>query len=158
MPEEAEEANQVLDKVFVGLCENYLGDLPDNYFDAIYFNDVLEHLFDPYSLLGKLKSKLSPNGVIISSIPNMRYHNEIYNLLIKKDWKYEQHGIMDFTHMLFFTQKSIRKMYEDAGSFMKINEGINRTKSIRPYLFNIPFFFTQMDIFYLQYATVAQIK
>jgi predicted SAM-dependent methyltransferase len=153
-----EEANQVLDKVFVGLFENYIDDVPDNYFDAIYFNDVLEHLFDSYSLLGKLKSKLSPNGVIISSIPNMRYHNEIYNLLIKKDWKYQQHGIMDFTHMRFFTQKSIRRMYEDAGYEVKINEGINRTKSIRPYLFNIPFFFTQMDIFYLQYTTVAQIK
>jgi hypothetical protein len=88
----------------------------------------------------------------------MRYHNEIYNLLIKKDWKYQQHGIMDFTHMRFFTQKSIRRMYEDAGYEVKINEGINRTKSIRPYLFNIPFFFTQMDIFYLQYTTVAQIK
>lgn len=158
MPEEAEEAKKILDTVFVDLCENYVDDLPNNYFDTIYFNDVLEHLFDPYSLLGKLKSKLFPKGVIISSIPNMRYHNEIFNLLINKDWKYEQHGIMDFTHMRFFTQKSIRRMYEDAGYDVKINEGINRTKSLRRYLFNIPFLFTQMDIFHLQYATVTQLK
>lgn len=132
MPDEAEVAKKIMDKVFVGLCENFIDNLPDNHFDAIYFNDVLKHLFDSYSLLNKLKSKLLPKGVIISSIPNMRYHNEIFNLLVKKDWKYEQHGIIDFTHLRFFTGKSIRRMYEDAGYVVKINEGINRTKSIRP--------------------------
>ena len=155
MPDEAQKAEKVLDKVFTGMCETFIDDLPDNYFDAIYFNDVLEHIFDPYSLLEKIKSKLSANGVVISSIPNMRYHNEMKMLLFKKDWKYAQYGIMDFTHMRFFTGKSIKRMYVEAGYKVKINEGINRTKSIKPYLYNILFLFTQMDIFYLQYATVA---
>ncbi|WET03544.1 class I SAM-dependent methyltransferase [Flavobacterium sp. YJ01] len=155
MPEEGKEAEKVLDRVFIGKCEDFINDLPDNYFDAIYCNDVLEHLFDPYSLLKDLKSKLSNKGVVISSIPNIRYHNQFKMFLFSKNWKYQDHGIMDFTHMRFFTGKSIRRMYEDAGYLVKTHEGINKTKSLKPYLFNILFLCTQLDIFYLQYATVA---
>lgn len=155
MPEEGKEAEKVLDRVFIGKCEDFINELPDNYFDAIYCNDVLEHLFDPYSLLKDVKSKLSNKGVIISSIPNIRYHNQFKMFLFSKNWKYQDHGIMDFTHMRFFTGRSIRKMYEDAGYLVKRHEGINRTKSLKPYFFNLLFLFTQLDIFYLQYATVA---
>lgn len=155
MPEEGEKAKMVLNKVFIGMCEDYIHDLPDNYFDAIYFNDVLEHMYDPYALLKLIKNKLSDKGVVISSIPNIRYHNQFKMFLIDKDWKYEQHGIMDFTHTRFFTGKSIERMYKEAGFAIKKHEGINRTKSLKPYLYNLLFLFTQMDIFYLQYATVA---
>lgn len=158
MPNEAEEAKKVLDKVFVGKCEDYIDDLPDNYFDAIYFNDVLEHLFDPKTVLALLKLKLKPNGIIISSIPNMRYHNVFFDYLIKKDWEYRNHGVLDFTHLKFYTKKSITRMYEDAGYEVVVNEGINRTRSLKPYLYNLLFLFTQMDIFYLQYGTVAKKK
>ena len=158
MEAEAEIASKVLDKVLSGECEKHIDDLPDNYFDAIYFNDVLEHLVDPYTVLKKLKSKLSPNGIVISSIPNVRYHNTFLRLLIKKDWKYEDYGVMDFTHLRFFTEKSIIRMYVDAGYSIKISEGINKSKSIKPYLYNIPFLFTQLDIRYPQYATVATVK
>lgn len=158
MPNEAEEAKSILDKVFVGKCEDYIDDLPNNYFDAIYFNDVLEHMFDPRTYLALLKDKLKPNGIIISSIPNMRYHNVFYNFLIKKEWQYEDYGTLDFTHLKFYTQKSIKRLYEEAGYEVVVNEGINRTRSLKPYLYNIPFLFTQMDIFYLQYATVARKK
>ncbi|MRX70386.1 Ubiquinone/menaquinone biosynthesis C-methylase UbiE [Flavobacterium resistens] len=155
MPEEGKEAKKVLDRVLIGKCEDLLNDLPDNYFDAIYFNDVLEHLFDPYSLLKEIKRKLTDKGVVISSIPNIRYHNEFRSFLFKKDWKYEQKGVLDFTHMRFFTGKSIQKMYKDAGYVVNTHEGINKTKSLKPYFLNILFLFTQLDIFYVQYATVA---
>ena len=51
MEKEAIIAKEIVDKLFIGNCEKYINDLPDNYFDAIYFNDVLEHLADPYSVL-----------------------------------------------------------------------------------------------------------
>jgi 2-polyprenyl-3-methyl-5-hydroxy-6-metoxy-1,4-benzoquinol methylase len=158
MSEEAKQAQDVLDKVFVGPCENYITGLPDHYFDAIYMNDVLEHLVDPYTVLEILKSKLAPNGVIISSIPNVRFYRTFSRVLFAKDWKYEGHGVMDKTHMRFFTGKSIRRMYEDLGYTILLQEGINKTKSIKPLLFNIPFLFTQMDIRNVQYATVATVK
>lgn len=156
MPNEAAGAAELIDKVFTGTCEEHLEALPANYFDVIYFNDVLEHMVDPYQVLKDLKSKLSPNGVIISSIPNMRYHSALSALLFKKDWKYDTHGIMDFTHLRFFTKKSIVRMFEEAGYQIDVCEGINRTRSIKPILYNVLTLFTQRDIFYLQYATVAK--
>lgn len=150
------EAEKILDKVFIGPCENFLDELPDTYFDVIYCNDVLEHLVDPYSVLAALKYKLSEKGVVISSIPNIRYHYAFKQVWLKKNWEYEGHGIFDKTHMRFFTKKSIAKMYTDQGYTIVSHKGINRTRSLKPYLYNIPFFFTAMDMFYLQYATVAR--
>ncbi|MEL0457066.1 class I SAM-dependent methyltransferase [Flavobacteriaceae bacterium SZ-1-7] len=155
MPNEAAVAKEKLHKVYSGRCEDYIDDLPENYFDVIYFNDVLEHLVDPYMVLKKIQSKLSDNGRIISSIPNVRYHNTFMRLLVRKDWKYEDFGVMDRTHLRFFTKKSILRMYLDLGYNVVIHEGINRSRSIKPYLYNIPLLFSQLDIRYPQYATVA---
>jgi len=156
MPEEAKKASTKIDRVFTGPCEDNIDELPDNYFDAIYFNDILEHLVDPYMVLEKIITKLSKNGVVISSIPNMRYHSALKKLIFSKDWKYADHGIMDKTHLRFFTKKSIFNMYKDAGYDVIEHKGINITKSLKPWLYNIPFLFTALDMRYLQFATVAK--
>ncbi|MBX9704726.1 MAG: class I SAM-dependent methyltransferase [Gammaproteobacteria bacterium] len=158
MEEEAIIAKTVLDNVLIGSCEIHLNELPEKYFDAIYFNDVLEHLADPYSVLEILKSKLAPNGVIISSIPNVRFYRSFAKVVFAKDWKYEEYGIMDKTHLRFFTGKSIKRMYEDLGYKVLVHEGLNKTKSLKPFLFNALVLFTQMDIINHQYATVACLK
>ena len=158
MEKEAIIAQEIVDKVLIGNCEKYINDLPDNYFDAIYFNDVLEHLADPYSVLEDLKCKLAPNGVIISSIPNVRFFRTFSKVVFLKDWKYDDFGIMDKTHLRFFTNKSIKRMYEELGYEILIHEGINKSRSLKPILFNFLTFFSQMDIRILQYATVARVK
>lgn len=158
MDNEAQIAKENLYKVFSGKCEDYIDELPDGYFDAIYFNDVLEHLVDPFDVLDRIKNKLSPKGVVISSIPNIRSYDTLMKLFFRKDFKYEKEGILDNTHMRFFTKKSIRRMYENLDYEILVHEGINKTKSIRPILFNIPLLFTQMDVRNLQYATVATYK
>ena len=158
MDREAQVAKSKIDKVFSGPCENYIDELPDGYFDVIYFNDVLEHLVDPYEVLDKIKYKLAPNGIVISSIPNVRYHNTFMRLLLKKDWLYEDYGVMDRTHLRFFTDKSIKRMYKEQGYTVVLQEGINKSRSIRPYLYNIPVLFSHMDILFPQYATVANFR
>lgn len=157
MEEHGKDAIPKLDKVFIGPCEDFINNLPEAYFDVIYFNDVLEHLVDPYMVLNILKTKLSKNGVIISSIPNIRFYRSFMKVLLHKDWKYEDHGIMDKTHLRFFTKKSIRRMYEDLGYNVLRHEGINRSKSIKPYLFYFLTFFTQLDMRFVQFATVAKV-
>lgn len=157
MAAEAKVAEKVLDKVFTGPCEDFIDDLPDEFFDVIYFNDVLEHLADPYSVLEKMKVKLTSNGRIISSIPNIRNHNSLRMFLFGKDWKYEESGVMDHTHLRFFTRKSIRRMYEKLGFKIIKHQGINKTKSLKAYLLNTVLLFTASDIFYTQYATVVEI-
>ncbi|MBM1106408.1 class I SAM-dependent methyltransferase [Aurantibacter crassamenti] len=156
MQDPGKEAEKKLDKVFIGPCENFIEELPDNYFDAIYCNDVLEHLVDPYTVLSILRTKLTDRGVVISSIPNIRYHDAFKKIILQKKFEYEGHGIFDKTHLRFFTKSSIAKMYEDLGYQIVSHEGVNRTRSLKPYLYNIPFFFTAMDMFYLQFATVAK--
>ncbi len=156
MPKEGEIAKSVLDKVFIGAVENYINELPDDYFDAIFFNDVLEHLTYPDDVLRDLKPKLTNNGVVISSIPNMRNFRVLKMLIWDGNWDYADHGIMDKTHLRWFTKKSIRKMYESLGFKIIEHKGINPSKSLKPYLYNIPFLFTGMDIKYVQFATVAQ--
>lgn len=59
MTGEALKAKKLLNKVFAGACEDHLDDLPDNFFDIVYFKDVLEHLVDPYMVLDKIKTKLN---------------------------------------------------------------------------------------------------
>jgi 2-polyprenyl-3-methyl-5-hydroxy-6-metoxy-1,4-benzoquinol methylase len=158
MESEALLAESVLDKVLIGRCEKHLANLPENYFDVIYCNDVLEHLVDPYSVLEIFKSKLAPGGVVISSIPNVRFYRSFSKVVFGKNWEYEDYGIMDKTHLRFFTGKSIRKMYEDLGYEVLLHEGLNKTRSLKPYLFNLLVLFTQMDIINHQYATVACVK
>ncbi len=158
MEEEAKIAESVLDKVYIGPCEDFIQSLPNNYFDVIYFNDVLEHLVDPYSVLDNLKCKLTKNGVIISSIPNVRFYRTFSKVVFAKDWKYDEYGIMDKTHLRFFTGKSIKRMYNDLGYEIITHEPINVSKSLKPILFNIFLLFSQMDIRNLQYATVVKVK
>lgn len=158
MESEAAVAAKTLDKVYAGEVEKYIDDLPDNYFEVIYANDVIEHLFNPYEVIQRLKSKLTDKGIFVSSIPNIRFHSAFRMYLFNKDWKYDDYGIMDFTHVRFFTKKSIVRMYESAGYEIVKHEGINKSKSLKPFLFNILFLGTQLDIFNAQYATVARKK
>lgn len=154
--EAANKAINVLDKVFIGPCENFIDELPDNYFDTIYFNDVLEHMVEPADVLKKMKSKLTEDGVVISSIPNIRYFRVFKEMYFDESFEYKPEGVLDKTHLRFFTKKSIKKMYEDLGYKIISHEGINGEKSIKPFLYNIPRFFKGLDMKHLQFATVAK--
>ena len=156
----AKEASNKLFKVIAKPFVDALSELPDNYFDVIIFNDVLEHLLYPWDDLLKIKPKLKDNGVIVSSIPNVRYSKNLFNFLFKKDWKYTKQGILDSTHFRFFTKKSIKQLYKKSGYEIISIKGINITKSFAffPFavLFNIIFLGTQLDMFFMQYAVVAK--
>jgi 2-polyprenyl-3-methyl-5-hydroxy-6-metoxy-1,4-benzoquinol methylase len=158
MEEFASEAKTKLDKVFNSSIETAIDQLPENYFDLIYFNDVLEHLLDPYTVLEKMRTKLKGKGYVISSIPNIRYFRTFFKLLFRGEWEYEDEGILDRTHVRFFTMKSVKKMYEDAGYLVEKHEGINGSKSVKPLLINIPLLFQAGDMKYPQIATVARKK
>lgn len=160
--ESAEKASKTISKVFVGTIDEKLSEVPDNYFDVIVMNDVIEHLTEPWDDIKKLKSKLKENGVFVSSIPNVRYAKNLFHVLFKRDWKYSDDRILDITHYRFFTKKSIKRLWEENGYKIERISGINRTKSFAflPFaiLWNILFFFSQLDIFYMQFATVAKKK
>lgn len=110
----ARKASAKLDKVILGKVEDAIEQLPDNYFDTIIFADVLEHLVDPYQVIEVIKNKLRKNGEIIASIPNVRHWTVIKNLIEGK-WDYENAGLLDKTHLRFFTLKSAAELFVNAG-------------------------------------------
>lgn len=160
--ESAQIASKVLNKVLTGKVEDVINELPDNYFDAIIFNDVLEHLYDPWDIMEKMKSKLSKDGNVVCSIPNVRYIRNIGQLVFNRDWKYCDFGILDVTHIRFFTKKSIIRFFTELGYKVEKIKGINSTKSerLRIYWFfiNLFSFFSHTDIAYLQFAVVVRLN
>jgi len=110
-------------------------------FDCIVFNDVLEHMLKPDEALAAAASLLAPQGILIASIPNVRYLRNLFELLVLRDWEYKDNGILDRTHLRFFTFRSARRLLEDAGYEILQSHGINMMlsrrvpKSVRrPYL------------------------
>lgn len=92
--------------------------LPKNEYDLILCLDVIEHLYDPWTVLKKLEASLKPNGVIISSIPNIQHWNVILHLF-RGRWDYKKAGFWDSTHIRFFTRKTIISMVDGAGLHVK---------------------------------------
>lgn len=110
----ATEARKRLDHVTEGQVEFALEGLEDGYFDCIVLADVLEHMVHPWSVLGQLKGKLVPGGKVIASIPNVR-HWSVLSSLIEGSWRYEREGLLDRTHLRFFTRQSIAELFAGAG-------------------------------------------
>jgi 2-polyprenyl-3-methyl-5-hydroxy-6-metoxy-1,4-benzoquinol methylase len=154
----ANKAIEKLDKVVVGDVSGMMEKLPDNYFDCVSFNDSLEHMVDPFDVLLKIKCKLSRDGVVVSSIPNVRYFDNLRDLIFKKQWEYVDEGILDRTHLRFFTEKSITTMYKRLGYDIEEMEGINRTGNKKARLLIKLTFRWLQDIQYLQFATRAKPK
>lgn len=151
-------AQQKLHKVLVGDALEKITELPNNYFDAIIFNDVLEHLIDPYTVLAQLKSKLSAKGVIVASIPNIRFFRTFFDFVFRGNWEYTPNGIMDQTHIRFFTKKSIDGLFSKQGYSIVTKQGINKSKSLKPVIASVLTLGAWSDIAYLQFAVVAKVK
>lgn len=156
--ESAQRARRVLDKVIAAPFDEEAA-LPSSYFDAVFFNDVLEHLLDPWSALRLAATKLSPKGVVIASIPNLRHVDNLAHILFDADFRYETCGIRDRTHLRFFTRKSAQRMFKESGYVLECQEGINANwwspSLIRRSLFRM--FPTWMEeLKYQQFAFVAR--
>ena|SRR3989344_131404 len=104
-----------LDRVLCGDIEQMELPYPIGYFDYILCGDVLEHLRDPWGVLAKLRAHLRSGGRIVASIPNIRNWRILANLVLRGRWDYTASGILDSTHLRFFTRSSIIEMFEGAG-------------------------------------------
>lgn len=89
------------------------------HYDYIVFADVLEHVKDPWRVLKTATNMLNKNGRIIISIPNVRHWSVIFPLLFRGQWNYKDEGIMDRTHLRFFTKKTAIELVKSAG--LKLN-------------------------------------
>ncbi|CEG14015.1 Methyltransferase type 11 [groundwater metagenome] len=115
MQEATKEAEKKLDRAIYGNIETITLDFEENYFDYIIAGDVLEHLYDPWKTIQKLKPFLKEDGFFIASIPTIRNFKILFNLILKGEWNYVDAGILDKTHMRFFTKKTTVKMFAENG-------------------------------------------
>jgi 2-polyprenyl-3-methyl-5-hydroxy-6-metoxy-1,4-benzoquinol methylase len=110
----AHQASMVLDRFLKGSIESNIPNLPHSYFDTIIFADVLEHLYNPWQVLKDIKSKLADGGEIIASIPNVS-HWFVIKQLLSGNFPYCRHGLLDISHIRFFTLASALAMFGNAG-------------------------------------------
>jgi 2-polyprenyl-3-methyl-5-hydroxy-6-metoxy-1,4-benzoquinol methylase len=113
-PEFAAQARERYDEVVTGSAPEDLT-WPGQSFDTILAYDVLEHLVDPWSATRQLASLLRPGGQLHVSLPNARSKKLWLPLVLRGTFAYEPEGIMDVTHLRFFTRRDAVAMVEAAG-------------------------------------------
>lgn len=86
----------------------------DERFDVVMLGDVLEHLIDPRGILEKLRFILAPGGYVVASIPNIG-HASVRLMLLDGRFGYTERGVLDHTHLRFFTRSGIQALFEEAG-------------------------------------------
>jgi O-antigen biosynthesis protein len=89
--------------------------IPHGSIDTVVAADVLEHMYDPWHTLVNLKPYLSKDAQLIISIPNTRHINLIAQLADGGAWTYAERGLLDITHIRFFTLKEMAAMLEQTG-------------------------------------------
>ena len=115
-PQAAEMARPFCDRLIVGSIEqlDLAQVLGAQTFDVVMFADVLEHLYDPVQALQKVAPLLAEGGRVLASIPNVA-HVSVVVELIRGNFEYRPFGLLDNTHIRFFTKKSIVELFEQAG-------------------------------------------
>lgn len=154
----AERARRHLDRVFQGFFDDGLS-LPAGHFDVISFNDVLEHMPDPWAALLHARPLLAPDGVVVVSLPNLLHLDTLWPLLHDRDFRYESSGVRDRTHLRFFTRTSALRMFEECGYEVLSVTGINEqwyTRSLKRRLVYRLFGRRLEETKFVQYAFVAR--
>ena len=149
-------AAEQLDEVLQTSAEEGVKRLAVRQFDCIVMNDVLEHLVDPWSVLRDVRMVLAPGGVLVASIPNMRYLPVFKKFVVRAEWKYADQGVMDRTHLRFFTHNTMRELFVSSGFQVRTLQGINPTEG--GWKFNLLNRLAKNgmdDMRYLQFAIVA---
>lgn len=116
--EAAKDAGKYTEKIVVDSIENYSWkkEFKDIKFDYIIFADVLEHLYYPEKVLKSVREFLKEDGSVLVSIPNIA-HNAIVMGLLKDEFNYSPTGLLDDTHIRFFTKKTFDSLVEKCGYF-----------------------------------------
>lgn len=112
----AEIAAGRLEEVFKGFFPDALPAAYRNRkYDCVVFNDVLEHVMEPEVLLYAAHEVIRPGGCIVVSIPNVRYAPISWGLAVFGRWEYRDQGVLDRTHVRFYTRRSIQKLLSQTG-------------------------------------------
>ncbi len=115
-PVAAQRAERWAERVVVGNIDegdvwNYV---KDESFDVVVLGDVLEHLRDPLASLRQAVRKMKPDGYVVTSVPNFA-HGDVRMAVLQGRFRYTETGLLDHTHLRFFTLESTRELLSEAG-------------------------------------------
>jgi 2-polyprenyl-3-methyl-5-hydroxy-6-metoxy-1,4-benzoquinol methylase len=152
-PASAHAAEDGFDHVVVGEFPDHR--LPDGRFDVVMCADVLEHMPEPETALRAAAKAIRPDGVMVASIPNVRHWRAVvWPLLRHGTWTYTERGILDRTHLRFFTRRSMHDFFTDNGWSVQSVTGINMIR--REKLLSAASFRLLDDFLLPQYVVVAK--
>ena len=110
----AKVASEKISEVLIGDIEKMVLPWEENTFDVLVLSEVLEHLVDPWETLDRLHRYLKPGALVFASSPNV-CHYRIILMLLRGEWKLSDDGIMDRTHLRWFTPSTFAEMFENSG-------------------------------------------
>lgn len=116
--EAAAEAARRLDRVVCARIEDADLSAPGfepGSFDAVIAGDILEHLVNPWAALHRLRPLLAPGAQLVASIPNVRNLQVVAPLLLEGRWTYAERGLLDVTHLRFFTFAEMQDLLRQTG-------------------------------------------
>jgi ubiquinone/menaquinone biosynthesis C-methylase UbiE len=121
-------ARKKMNEVLVGNVETMPLDLPLEHFDILFMSEVLEHLVDPWATLKRLRPFLKPGALVRAGSPNV-CHYSVVAALLKGQWRYEEKGIFDATHLRWFSPAGYREMFENCGFII---DSIRPARALNP--------------------------
>ena len=105
-------ARDKVDELYEGNIEDMLLPIEEGSLDAVLCPDVLEHLVDPWGVVVKLSRLVKRGGYFIVSVPNVGHFKVLWPLITRGKWEYAEDGILDRTHLRFFTKETAVKLVE----------------------------------------------
>lgn len=128
----AEKAQANVDWVAQGDIEAMELPFEENSLDLILCLDVLEHLWDPWTVVCRLSRLLKPGGTLLVSIPNVLHHSVVLPLIFRGRFDYCDEGVLDRTHLRFFTKSTAVELVGTGGLVVDavINSGLGIKSSL----------------------------
>ncbi len=130
-PQAAEYAKQYLDQVICAGIDNVdlAAHAPDARIGTVLLLDVLEHLYDPWRALLRIREWLLPESRVLASVPNIR-NLATLDALAAGRWDYATDGVLDITHVRFFTRDGLRRLFEETGYTVRNMEPLTQPEIV----------------------------
>jgi 2-polyprenyl-3-methyl-5-hydroxy-6-metoxy-1,4-benzoquinol methylase len=158
-PGAAADAAKHFDTVLKGFVEqaDIEGHVAPGSLDMVLALDVLEHLVDPWTQVKRLSPLLKPGGKFVLSVPNIRNSKFIFRLLFKGDFRYQDDGLLDRTHLRFFTRETAEELATCGGlKLVKAYDGRSYKKGSAREIMNVLTGGWTRDLVAKQWVVVAE--
>lgn len=156
VPEAASLAEKKLSKVYSCDLSFAPSPLEKEKYDLVLCLDVLEHMVDPWAALKKIHAAMAPGADLIISLPNVRNFRVVLPLLLLGRWRYEESGLLDSTHLRFFTRESALELVRTAGFQIERVETTGAQFPRPTWWANLLSFGLFRGLFELQYLVLAK--